>query len=63
MFQIQFEVPRWYLLVHKDIKSNLKLMAPSELLKKYMYGEISISSEQVTKLIEMKNGEREKYDD
>ena len=49
-------------LTDRDIKSILKILTANELLKKYIDGEVKLVSNQLNKLIEMKNGERDKYE-
>ena len=49
-------------LTDRDIKSILKILSANELLQKYIDGEVRLLSSQLNKLIEIKNGEREKYD-
>lgn len=49
-------------LTDREIKIILKILSANELLQKYIDGKIKLVSEQLNKLIEMKNGERDKYD-
>lgn len=49
-------------LTDRDIKSILKILTANELLQKYIDGEIRLMSSQLNKLIEIKNGEKDKYE-
>ena len=50
-------------LTDEDIKSILKLLTPKEFLEKFINTKVSITNKQLTRLIQMKNGERETYDE
>ena len=46
-------------LTDKDIKSILKVLTPNQLLKRYIDGDIRLTSKQIQELIDKRDGKKE----